>query len=443
VSATSSARAPSDAVAWYAATALRFIENQRMSANLRRLDLKDARPQLIALAAQAQWTVNREKSIELFHRVIEQSAEDDAVDDANLEFVYRIVITDALEAGPVQQAVDLLHARIRRALTNGDPTAMVFALLAFYADHGPTGQLGDDMQDFASYLGKPEVVYAFARMELRPDGSNLLHDALAQAALSASMSPDSRLRVSHLCSERGWNAEARQELYTIEQQAGEAARPAVQAATRFELIRNAEVLEDHAAIAEHLETLIQLYDTARRDAPDELKSALECQRLYVARESGDIKTADELLNRLADDPAPDADAGIGIVNALKARGRKDEAQACFQKTYDSLKTAMRNAREHVAKDQRDSAMGEAMNDLAWFCSRTGEHAEEASALADRAMALEPENYAYIDTAASAHFAAGDAAEAVRLEKRALLMRPSDVFMQRQLQRFEAAAKEKP
>jgi predicted Zn-dependent protease len=104
---------------------------------------------------------------------------------------------------------------------------------------------------------------------------------------------------------------------------------------------------------------------------------------------------------------------------------------------------MRNAREHVAKDQRDSAMGEAMNDLAWFCSRTGEHAEEASALADRAMALEPENYAYIDTAASAHFAAGDAAEAVRLEKRALLMRPSDVFMQRQLQRFEAAAKEKP
>src|SRR2546421_10838275 len=107
---------PNDAVAWYATTALRFIENQRMSANLRKLDLKNARVQLIALTAQAQWTVNREKSIELFHRVIEQSAEDEAIDDANLEFVYRILITDALEAGHAQQAVDLLHARIRRAL---------------------------------------------------------------------------------------------------------------------------------------------------------------------------------------------------------------------------------------------------------------------------------------------------------------------------------------
>src|SRR2546423_9582329 len=65
---------PNDAVAWYAATALRFIENQRMSAKLRKLDLKDARAQLVALAAQAQWTVNRDKSLELYRRVIEQSA---------------------------------------------------------------------------------------------------------------------------------------------------------------------------------------------------------------------------------------------------------------------------------------------------------------------------------------------------------------------------------
>ena len=105
--------------------------------------------------------------------------------------------------------------------------------------------------------------------------------------------------------------------------------------------------------------------------------------------------------------------------------------------------SMRTARERVAKEQRSSSVAVAMNDLAWFCARTGEHADEAIALADRALGLEPENYAYIDTAASAHFAAGDAAEAARLEKRALLMRPSDVFMQRQLQRFEAAANQKP
>src|SRR5436190_623177 len=34
---------PNESVAWYAANALRFIETQRMSATLRKLDLKDAR----------------------------------------------------------------------------------------------------------------------------------------------------------------------------------------------------------------------------------------------------------------------------------------------------------------------------------------------------------------------------------------------------------------
>jgi predicted Zn-dependent protease len=434
---------PNDSVAWYAATALRYIENQRMSADLRKLDLKDVRPQLIALAAQAYWSVDRSKSIELFHRVIEQTAEDDAVNDADLDFIYRILITDAMESAQEQQAIDLLHGRIRRALTNGDPSTMVFQLLAFYADHGPTAQLAEDQQDFASYLGKPESVYALARMELRPGGSNLMHDAFASAALVASMTPDSHLRVADACNERAWVFEARQELYAIEQQAGEAARPAAQLFTRPKLIRAAEILEDHAAIAEHLETIFQVWDMAHRSPPDEVIASLTCQRLHVARDTGDTKAADVQLNKLLDNPAPDADSGIEVVNALKAMDRKDQAKVYFDKTYASLKSAIRNAREREITNQQDSSQGEAMNDLAWFCARTGEHADEATGLAERAMALEPENYAYIDTAASAHFAAGDFGEAIRLEKRALLMRPADVFMQRQLHRFEAAAKEKP
>ncbi len=84
-------------------------------------------------------------------------------------------------------------------------------------------------------------------------------------------------------------------------------------------------------------------------------------------------------------------------------------------------------------------MAEYSNNLAWLCARCGEHLDEAIKLADQALTIEPDNYGYIDTAASAYFAAGHADKAVKLEKRALIMRPNDPFMHRQLQRFEAGA----
>ena len=55
------------------------------------------------------------------------------------------------------------------------------------------------------------------------------------------------------------------------------------------------------------------------------------------------------------------------------------------------------------------------------------------------MAALPENAAYLDTAAEAHFRNGDAKGAVRMETRALELRPNDAFMQEQLARFKRAA----
>src|SRR5207248_9971351 len=113
---------------------------------------------------------------------------------------------------------------------------------------------------------------------------------------------------------------------------------------------------------------------------------------------------------------------------LKSLGAADEAKAYFETAYRAQKAPL---------CLRLTA-AEALNNLAWLCARCGERADEAVALAGRAMALEPENYAYIDTAASAQFAAGNAPEAARLERRALIMRPCDPFMLRQLETFERA-----
>ena len=53
----------------------------------------------------------------------------------------------------------------------------------------------------------------------------------------------------------------------------------------------------------------------------------------------------------------------------------------------------------------------------------------------QALRVQPENYAYLDTAAELNFALGRVEEAVRLEKRALAIKPGDAFMEGQLRRF--------
>src|SRR5581483_6731640 len=116
---------------------------------------------------------------------------------------------------------------------------------------------------------------------------------------------------------------------------------------------------------------------------------------------------------------------------LKADHRDSQAQAYFDKAY----------RLQVEKLSMRLKAAETLNNIAWLCARTGEHKDEAIAFANRAMALEPENYAYIDTAASAYFAGGDPKRAVALEKRALNMRPRDAFMQKQLDTFNKGTKD--
>ena len=72
-------------------------------------------------------------------------------------------------------------------------------------------------------------------------------------------------------------------------------------------------------------------------------------------------------------------------------------------------------------------------------ARCGQKLDEAVRLADEAVAASPDNSAYLDTAAEAHFRNGDARGAVRLETRALELRPNDVFMKGQLEKFQRAA----
>lgn len=110
-----------------------------------------------------------------------------------------------------------------------------------------------------------------------------------------------------------------------------------------------------------------------------------------------------------------ADVALEVVPLLKELGRAEDARKLLDYAYEPLKKQL----------DADPENPEVMNNLAWLLARCGEKLDEAKRLADRAIALEPQNAAYLDTAAEAHFRVGDKSAAMALEKRALELRPDD------------------
>jgi tetratricopeptide (TPR) repeat protein len=150
--------------------------------------------------------------------------------------------------------------------------------------------------------------------------------------------------------------------------------------------------------------------------------------LRAARTAGDHKKLREHLDVLKNLSPANTDIVIDVVPLLKEAGQPEAARAMFDKTYKQI------------RDIVDANPGEPepMNNLAWLCSRSGERLPEALEMATKAITLDPDNAAYLDTAAEANFRVGNIDEAIRLETKGLQGRPNDKFMREQLERFKAA-----
>src|SRR6185369_8594400 len=163
----------SDEVSWFAMRMLRIFEEPSVTRALREMDLTDQRPQVLSLAAIAILPKDHARAMTLLRRAIVESGDDDAGEDSRLEFAYRLLVFDAIESGGPAEAVQLLRQRARRQAEQGDATSAVFGLMALHADraalqrvfHGVSfrpieKQLERDLEEFAAYLGQPEVMYA-------------------------------------------------------------------------------------------------------------------------------------------------------------------------------------------------------------------------------------------------------------------------------------------
>jgi hypothetical protein len=128
-------------------------------------------------------------------------------------------------------------------------------------------------------------------------------------------------------------------------------------------------------------------------------------------------------------PAEDSDASIEVYRTLIAQGKGDQAKAYFEKAYDASQKKL----VLMAND------AEELNNVAWLCACCGQRVPEALKYSAAAVARDPEVFAFIDTAAAANAAAGNFAEAARLEKHALAMHPADEFMRQQFEKYQKVA----
>ena len=125
---------------------------------------------------------------------------------------------------------------------------------------------------------------------------------------------------------------------------------------------------------------------------------------------------------------------LDVLPDLPAVADADEIDAYFSRVFEAARTKV--------LELKDDAQSH--NDLAWLCARSGRHLNEAVGWATRAVELQPDEGAFLDTLAEAKFRTGKAHEAVEIETRALTLRPEDeAFMIVQLARFRAAAATQP
>lgn len=84
----------------------------------------------------------------------------------------------------------------------------------------------------------------------------------------------------------------------------------------------------------------------------------------------------------------------------------------------------------------------AMNNLAFLLATATDpkvrNPQEAVAVAQEAVEVEPHNPVYLDTLATAYFETGHIDKAVETERRALALKPDDPSYEKALEKYEAA-----
>jgi Tfp pilus assembly protein PilF len=121
------------------------------------------------------------------------------------------------------------------------------------------------------------------------------------------------------------------------------------------------------------------------------------------------------------------DLAIGLVPELTKAGHKKDADELYERVVA--------VHEGLCKQYPDSPWSR--NNTAWLCVRCRRDLDAALAHAQKAVQLEPDNAAYLDTLAEVHFQKGDKAKALELIKKCVELDAEYTYFRAQKKRIEA------
>ena len=437
---------PSDEVRWAIVRMLRSVDRRRLGP-VEQLDLSTSRAPNLALAAWLWETRDYPTAVKLYRQCarleLAQPASHENPEDS--DFVFDALIRIDLWDHNYDDAAEIyraLHARdsaaaVDRAKSGSDALNDLFAL---HAQVGPLRGFASDVAANQPELARPQALYALGRLYQDRMGQNLVADALYRAAFARGFgSLWDREAVGEFLADHSWNELAATELETL---------LSIESNRATTLYSNANLrlglvlarMGDDLGAAKHEEQAMQAIASAGgtvtrvrggrtfigKEAESEVWAEVHWHYLRAAKAKNDRAEIENRLNALMGLMSDDEQIALDVIPMLNELGRTEDANRFFIKPYAALRVAL----DENPKD------AERMNALAWLCAKSGQRLEEALGIVEEALRIQPDNYAYLDTAAELNFALGRAEEAVRLEKRALALNPGDEFMEAQLRRFQ-------
>jgi tetratricopeptide (TPR) repeat protein len=259
----------------------------------------------------------------------------------------------------------------------------------------------------------------------------------AEIMLTASILPlgdvNVRNRLAMALHERGLKAEALEQWKMIAKLGPYNAWSGTQAGA---LMRTSQRLGDHfaksdpAQAADHWQRMMLYMLKSNYNIREPIGYAHMMLLIHRSRALGLFKIAkfDEAVREVwlchAAGPG-DTKAVIEFVPWLEKAGRQDDADKLFAQTYSVI--------EKMCKfpDARNFH-----NALAWMCAKCNRRLDDALVHARRAVELEGDKVAYLDTLALVQFLRGEKDEAITLIKKCIELEPNDAHFKQQLERFQ-------
>jgi tetratricopeptide (TPR) repeat protein len=437
---------PSDEVRWTIVKMIRQMDRATLPGPETFDRSPSAHSPNLALAAWAWEKRDYPTAVRLYRRWLELETRQPSRDNGAADFAFEELLNVARWNREYDRVADVYRAQFARGgmSESGQFEAGVNRLddlFALHATFGPLGGFENDVAAAGRLITRPQVLYALGRLYQNRLGQNLIADAMYRAAYAGGMcSVAARDAASEFLIGQQWDDLAEHEITAAlaidpDQQSIHSAngnlRMGLLLARRGDDLgaaRHKERAMESLRVQGQGRTLTRVKGD-RTYTDDEVRNQLWAEIHWhyyrAALAAGDKAEMDKRLATLAPMLPDDVEIALDVIPALIERGRKADAAKFFAKPYALLR---------AAADQKPDDP-ERMNSLAWLCARSDQHLDEALKLMTQALKAQPDNYAYLDTAAEVHFHLGNFDRAVELETRANERNPGNAFLQSQLDRF--------